>query len=51
VRIVGEQWSARSHELRDLLQRNGVPHGFYAADSSEAGSCSGRRDRMGRGFR
>jgi thioredoxin reductase (NADPH) len=36
VQIVGEQWSARCHELRDLLTRNIVPYGFYASDS-EAG--------------
>ena len=36
VRIVGEQWSARAHELRDLLGRNGIPHGFYVAGTSEA---------------
>jgi thioredoxin reductase (NADPH) len=35
VRLVGEQWSPRSHELRDLLTRNVVPFGFYAADSDE----------------
>ena len=35
VRIVGEQWSSRSHELRDLLTRNTVPFGFYSADSAE----------------
>jgi thioredoxin reductase (NADPH) len=29
VRIIGPQWSARSHELRDLLTRNSIPHGFY----------------------
>jgi thioredoxin reductase (NADPH) len=29
VRIVGLRWSARSHELRDLLMRNNVSHGFY----------------------
>ena len=23
------QWSARSHQLRDLLTRNSIPHGFY----------------------
>ncbi len=33
VQIVGEQWEARSHELRDLGTRNGVPYGFYPADS------------------
>ena len=32
-RIVGEQWTLRSHELRDLLTRNSVPFEFYAADS------------------
>ena len=32
-RVVGEQWAPRSHELRDLLTRNGVPFEFYAADS------------------
>jgi thioredoxin reductase (NADPH) len=35
VRLVGEQWSPRSHEVRDLLTRNTVPFGFYAADSDE----------------
>jgi len=35
VRVVGEEWSARSHELRELLGRNGVPFGFYSADSPD----------------
>lgn len=35
VRIVGDRWSPRSHELRDLLTRNTVPFGFYGADSEE----------------
>ena len=29
VRVVGEERSARSHEIRDLLDRNAVPSGFY----------------------
>ena len=33
VRVVGRQWSARSHELRDLINCNGVPYGFYTPDS------------------
>jgi thioredoxin reductase (NADPH) len=33
VRVVGEEWAARSHEIRDLLDRNAVPFGFYPADS------------------
>jgi thioredoxin reductase (NADPH) len=31
VRVVGPRWSARSHELRDLLGRNNIAHGFYDA--------------------
>jgi len=34
--VVGEQWSARSHELKDILNRNGVLHEFHAANT-EAG--------------
>jgi glycine/D-amino acid oxidase-like deaminating enzyme len=33
VRIVGEQRSARAHELRDLLARNSIPFAFHPADS------------------
>jgi thioredoxin reductase (NADPH) len=35
VRIVGPRWSARSHELRDLLARNNVSHGFYDVATPE----------------
>jgi thioredoxin reductase (NADPH) len=35
VRVVGEAWAARSHELRELLGRNGIPFGFYPADGRE----------------
>jgi thioredoxin reductase (NADPH) len=31
MRVVGQEWSARSHEVRDLLSRNVVPFGFYPA--------------------
>jgi thioredoxin reductase (NADPH) len=34
-RIVGEQWEPRSHALRDMLTRNGVPFAFYPPDSTE----------------
>ncbi|HMN31222.1 MAG TPA: hypothetical protein PKE45_23925, partial [Caldilineaceae bacterium] len=33
MRVVGEQWSPRSHDLREALARNTIPFGFYAADS------------------
>jgi thioredoxin reductase (NADPH) len=36
VRVVGEVWAARSHELRELLGRNGIPFGFYPADGPDA---------------
>ena len=34
-RIVGEQWTPRSHEMRDMLTRNSVPFAFYDVDSDE----------------
>ena len=47
VRVVGEEWAARSHELRELLGRNGIPFGFYPAGSPEGSACSGRPGRPG----
>jgi thioredoxin reductase (NADPH) len=35
ARVVGERWSASSHELRDLLSRNGVPYDFLDVTSEE----------------
>src|SRR5215208_896175 len=35
VRVVGERWAPRSHELRDLLQRSAVSYAFLEADSAE----------------
>jgi thioredoxin reductase (NADPH) len=35
VRVVGERWSPRCHELRDMLGRNTVPFGFYDVDSDD----------------
>jgi thioredoxin reductase (NADPH) len=35
VRVVGPLWDGRSHELRDLGTRNGIPFGFYPTDSPE----------------
>ena len=36
VQVIGERWSARSQELRDLFSRHRVPAGFYDADSGHA---------------
>jgi thioredoxin reductase (NADPH) len=35
IRIVGSRWAAKTHELRDQLERNSVPVGFYPNDSPE----------------
>ena len=35
VTVIGEDPSARVHEIRDLLSRNSVPFGFYASGSPE----------------
>ena len=35
VTVVGAEHHARSHEVRDLLTRNGVPFGFHRSDSAE----------------
>ena len=33
-RIVGDQWSPRTHALRETMSRNTIPCGFYPADSA-----------------
>jgi thioredoxin reductase (NADPH) len=35
MQVVGEEWSGRSHEIRDLLTRNVVPFGFYPVGARE----------------
>ena len=34
--IIGEEWQARSHELRDLFDRNAIPYAFITRDCEEA---------------
>jgi thioredoxin reductase (NADPH) len=33
IQIVGQQWTPRSHEIRDLLDRNAIPYQFHPHDS------------------
>src|SRR3954454_23731260 len=33
IAVVGEPWSASSHEIRRLLERNGLAHVFHSVDS------------------
>jgi thioredoxin reductase (NADPH) len=35
VQVVAPRHAARSHELRDLLGRNNIPHRFYDADTDD----------------
>jgi thioredoxin reductase (NADPH) len=35
ISVVGEAWSPRSHEVRRVLERNSLPHVFWAADSEQ----------------
>ena len=35
VRVVGEVWSGRAYELREVLGRCAIPHSFCLADSDE----------------
>jgi thioredoxin reductase (NADPH) len=35
ITVIGDDPSARVHEIRDLLARNSVPFGFYPSDSPE----------------
>lgn len=35
VRVVGPQWSPATHLMRDLLNRNPVPYGYYSDESPE----------------
>ena len=35
VDVIAEPWLRRSHEVRSLLSRNGIPHSFHAIDSPE----------------
>jgi thioredoxin reductase (NADPH) len=48
VHVVGETWSGRAYEMRDVLQRCALPHSFCLADSEkgrglieEAGDAKG----------
>jgi thioredoxin reductase len=36
VQVIGERWSARSQELRDLFSRHQIPAGFYDTTSGQA---------------
>lgn len=43
IHLIGDEHSARSHEVGELLNRNGLPYGFHEADSTEARRLSEER--------
>jgi thioredoxin reductase (NADPH) len=46
VRIVGEQWDPRAHELLDLLDRGSVPYRFLTPDTAEGRALITSRERL-----
>ena len=50
VRVVGEAWEGRAHELRGTLERCAIPHAFYLSDS-RGDAASLPRPGVGRGSR
>jgi thioredoxin reductase (NADPH) len=45
VTVVANPWAPRTHEIRNLLARNGVPHVFYPNGSPEADEVLRRAGR------
>jgi thioredoxin reductase (NADPH) len=48
VRVVGESWSGRAHELREVLGRCAIPHSFSLADSTEGRALVAAVDKPAR---
>ena len=47
VHVVGESWSGRAYELRNVLVRCAIPHSFTLADSTDGRALGGRRGQLG----
>jgi thioredoxin reductase (NADPH) len=45
ITVIGQEWAPRTHELRTLLARNGVPHVFESSDSEAGRSLLESLDR------
>ena len=45
IRVVGEAWSGRAYELREVLGRCAIPHTFCLADSAEGRELLSRAGR------
>jgi thioredoxin reductase (NADPH) len=47
IALVAQQWSPRSHELRSILARNGIPYAFFTSDSPQGARLLGEAGREG----
>jgi thioredoxin reductase (NADPH) len=46
IRIVGDRWHPISYELRDAMERNNIPYGFYDRDSPEGAELLGQLEEV-----
>jgi thioredoxin reductase (NADPH) len=46
IRIVGDRWHPRSYEIRDAMERNNIPYGFYDRDSPEGAELLSQLDEV-----
>jgi thioredoxin reductase (NADPH) len=46
IRIVGDRWHPHSYKLRDAMERNSVPYGFYDRDSPEGAELLSQLDEV-----
>jgi thioredoxin reductase (NADPH) len=46
IRIVGYRWHPYSYKLRDAMERNNVPYGFYDCDSPEGAELLSQLDEV-----
>jgi thioredoxin reductase (NADPH) len=46
IRIVGDRWHPYSYKIRDAMERNNVPYGFYDRDSPEGAELLGQLDEI-----
>jgi thioredoxin reductase (NADPH) len=44
IHIVGEEFSTRTNEIRELLDRNGIPYGFHPAGTPQANQLIDKHD-------
>ena len=47
IQIVGDSWTGRAYELRDVLSRCAIPHAFSLADSDEGRAVLARAEETG----